>query len=461
MFHNVFLGRTGVALAAAGMLVLLGGPVKADETKCRRTIVKESAKWETAKLKILQKCHDSDLKGKLESGKNCIPGDTNIDGKTEEKLSKASDKFFDKIAKKCETADIAAIFPGGECPRFSTSDEASGCTGTVADAASATTCLQCVGEASVDAMIELAYGKLFPVDPSNKTDKNVLKCQRSIGKNLEKFYKAERKALAKCEDGVIKGKITGSCPDSKNLAKINKARQKLLDKLDKDCGKKEDLNQDDFGGPCVCPGLTIPGGANCAGAIHSRGDLADCLACVVDHRAACLSDMSADPESNSQDCQPVCGNGSIDAGESCDDGNVDDFDSCPSDCTLNACNNPGGSVTASVNLSGVPADLSALTVFVSYPDGKVRIVGSGAGTNLGQFTATNGTADLAANDVDYGTRIVETDPFFPLGNPPIQISYDICDGATPVDGDFDCWVEFAADTSANVLTGVTCSVDVP
>jgi cysteine-rich repeat protein len=462
MFHNVFSSRNGVALAAAGMLMLWGGTVKAEEVKCRRTIAKESAKWETSKLKTLQKCNDASLKGKLAAGANCIPGDPMIETKTGEKIEKACDSLEAKILKDCEPADIAAIFPGGECPRFSTSDEASGCTAAVTDAASAAACIKCLGEVSVDAMIDLAYGDLLPIDPSDKADKNVQKCQRSVGKNVEKFFKAKRKALAKCEDGIIKSGGGGPCPDSKANDKINKARQGLLDKIDKDCGKKEDLNQDDFGGPCGCPGLEIPGGAACEGAIHTRQDLAACLACIVDHKGSCLTDVSVDPESNDADCQPACGNGSIDAGETCDDGNVESFDSCPSDCTISPCDNPGGTVTGTVSVAGTAADLSALTLFVSYPDGDVRIPGQGADASVFvRVTATNGTADATPNDLDYGVRVLMTDAFFPLGASPLEIEFDICDGVSVTDADFDCWVEFVADTGANILRGVTCSVDVP
>jgi cysteine-rich repeat protein len=460
MFHNVVSSRNGVALAAAGMLMLLGGTVKAEEIKCRRTIAKETAKFETSKLKTLQKCQDASLKGKLAAGKNCTPGDANLDVKTGDKLAKASAKLQAKIAKDCETVDIALVFPGGECPRFSTTDEAGACQALVTDAASAGACLECLGEAGVDTMIDLAYGDLLPIDASDKADKNVQKCQRSIGKNIEKFFKAKRKALAKCEDGVIKSG-SGSCPDSKVTDKINKARQGLIDKVVGDCGKKEDLNQADVGGPCACPGLEIPGGAACEAPIHTRQDLADCLACIVDHKGSCLTDVSVDPESNNADCQPACGNGSIDAGETCDDGNADSFDSCPSDCSINPCNNPGGTVTATVSVS-TAANLSALTVFVSYPDGDVRIPGQGAdGSVFARVTATNGTADATPNDLDYGVRVLMTDPFFPLGGAPLEIQFDICDGASVTDSDFDCWVEFVADDQAQILRGATCSVDVP
>jgi cysteine-rich repeat protein len=462
MFHNAFLSRTGVALAATGMLMLWGGTANAEEVKCRREIAKSTAKFETAKLKILQKCNDFILKGKLAPGDDCTPGSPNIDQKTGDKLQKEIDKLASSIAKDCESADIALVFPGAECPRFSTADEAAGCNNAVTDAASTATCLECLGETSVDAMIALAYGSLSAIDPSDKADKNVQKCQRSIGKNLEKYFKTVRGSLQKCADAVIKSG-SGTCPDSKATDKINKARTKLADKIDSDCGKKEDLNQDDFGGPCFCPGLDVPGSSNCAGNIHTRGDLADCIECIVDHRGSCLTSVTT-PGNGAlpAECVPTCGNGAIDAGESCDDGNADNGDSCPSDCSINPCNNPGGTVTGTVSIAGTAADLSALTIFVTYPDGDVRIPGQGADASVfARVLATNGTADATPNDLDYGVRVLMTDAFFPLGGSPLEIQFDVCDGASVADADFDCWVEFVADSQANILRGVTCSVDVP
>lgn len=65
------------------------------------------------------------------------------------------------------------------------------------------------------------------------------------------------------------------------------------------------------------------------------------------------------------------------------------------------------------------------------------------------------------NDLDYGTRILMVDPFVPLGAIPVAIEYDLCDGVQPTQADSRCGVEFAADTKAKILEGVTCSVEIP
>ena len=77
------------------------------------------------------------------------------------------------------------------------------------------------------------------------------------------------------------------------------------------------------------------------------------------------------------------------------------------------------------------------------------------------LTATNGTASLTPNDLDYGIRILAQDPFLPLGNSPLTIAFDSCNGASITDSDFDCFVEEIFDTGAQPVPGVTCSVDVP
>jgi hypothetical protein len=78
--------------------------------------------------------------------------------------------------------------------------------------------VSCVGEQVVDQMISTYYGTANPAS----ADSAVLKCQRSLGKNAAKFYATKRKALQKCQDGVLKSG-SGSCPDSKATDKINKA----------------------------------------------------------------------------------------------------------------------------------------------------------------------------------------------------------------------------------------------
>lgn len=446
MLYNGFMSQCALTAAAVATLVALGDTAaQGAETKCRQAIAKASAKFEAKKIKALQKCKDGVLKGKITPP---CP-----DAKATDKINKAATKLQDAIAKDCELADVALILPGGSCPRFATTDESGSCDVTVATVAELADCVECLSETNVDSMISFLFdGKIA------SSDGDTLKCQRSTGKNGAKFFAKKRKALQKCADAVIKNG-SGTCPDAKATEKINKAAAKLQEKLDKDCAG---LGQDDFGGTCFCPAFDIPGaGPACGGPLHSLADLKACVECVMEHKADCLTSVSA-PSLGAlpTECVPQCGDGAIDAGETCDDGNVLNGDSCPSDCTINPCNSPAGTVTATINISGTTADLSALTVFFTYPDGEARLPGTGDDA-AARFTPTNGTASVTPNDLDYGVRVLLTDPFLALGYPPLTVDFDICNGATITDSDFDCWVEFASDNTAAVLSGVTCTVDVP
>ena len=52
-------------------------------------------------------------------------------------------------------------------------------------------------------------------------------CKREIARAGNKFGQAKLKALQKCEDGVLTGKIAGPCPDAKASSAITKASTKL------------------------------------------------------------------------------------------------------------------------------------------------------------------------------------------------------------------------------------------
>src|SRR5262249_30235762 len=56
----------------------------------------------------------------------------------------------------------------------------------------------------------------------------------AVGKNTAAFYISKSKALAKCQDALLKGKV-GSCPDEKNQAAIDKAEAKKVDAITAAC----------------------------------------------------------------------------------------------------------------------------------------------------------------------------------------------------------------------------------
>src|SRR5436853_5079707 len=89
-----------------------------------------------------------------------------------------------------------------------------------------------------------------------------IKCQRSILKDSGKFAQAKIKALSKCEEGRLKGKVIGLCSaDVKTTTAIAKAETKMRAAIGKNCGgadKTCGMGGDDdslasISWPGVCP----------------------------------------------------------------------------------------------------------------------------------------------------------------------------------------------------------------
>ena len=117
---------------------------------------------------------------------------------------------------------------------------------------------------------------------------DAVKCQRSILKESGKFAQAKIKALSKCEESKLKGKLppaTDCHLDPKTAASITKAETKLragVDKAcggaDKDCGTAGDNDTlMSIGWPGVCPDFE---GMGCTNSISNCDDISDCLYCI-------------------------------------------------------------------------------------------------------------------------------------------------------------------------------------
>lgn len=213
----------------------------------------------------------------------------------------------------------------------------------------------------------------------------------------------------------------------------------------------------------------------------------------------------------------------FDLGETCDDGNTREGDGCPATCNIASCT-PGstctgdcgsdGDVTVDEIITGVNialgtaqltmcgafdgnadqqvtvdeiltavnnalngcsgaildadvaiavpngVELAAVTVFVRYPDGVVRVPGFG---NDAQVQASVLNLDPAIsptfNDLDYALRTVAFTPdLSPIAaGRLLTIRFDRCAGA-PRPSSIPCVVEDAADVSLESVSGVTCAV---
>ena len=113
-----------------------------------------------------------------------------------------------------------------------------------------------------------------------------VKCQRGILKESGKFAQAKMKALKKCEEAILKGKIPNqdchlelkaSESIAKAVTKLDAGIDKACGGADKDCGTAGDNDSlASIAWPAVCPGFE----GGCTNAISNCDDIATCLECI-------------------------------------------------------------------------------------------------------------------------------------------------------------------------------------
>jgi hypothetical protein len=148
---------------------------------------------------------------------------------------------------------------------------------------------------------------------------DAVKCQRSILKESGKFAQAKIKALSKCEEAKLKGKLppmTDCHLDAKTAASITKAETKLragIDKAcggaDKDCGTAGDNDTlASISWPGVCPDFE---GMGCTNSISNCDDISDCLYCInekaIDQAIDLYYDSLAPASGDLLKCQTAIG----------------------------------------------------------------------------------------------------------------------------------------------------------
>jgi hypothetical protein len=315
--------------------------------KCQRVIDKETSKFVKAKMKALQKCHDSLVKDKFEPPNG--PGDPGPGGglrlafcsaesKTSGKIVKAQAKIIDKINKACGgdnkicdggtgEESTAALGFYATCPNFEGSADPK-CSATIGDCGALADCVECIGETAVDQGIMLLYDALSDADPVLQKDLN--KCQQAIGKEATKFLLAKEKALMKCWDGRLKGVHANACPvpgDGKAQPAIDKAELKKIEKICKACGGGDkqcddtvtgpngtviigsaggdDLSVAAIGFPASCDAVKIPGGGPACigdGSVNTLAELVECVDCISEFKVDCI-DAARVPELEAYPCE--------------------------------------------------------------------------------------------------------------------------------------------------------------
>jgi cysteine-rich repeat protein len=461
--------------------------------KCQRAIVKESSKFDVATIKTLQKCEARKLAGALLPATDCA-----TESSTAARIAKADAKLRAGIAKVCGGANkICDVLDSGAAadePLFSIGWQlgacpdlrGAGCANPLVDCADVGECLGCALAQGAQQSIALSYASLLPATPGS----DLAKCQATIGSQATKFVAAKLKALAKCEDAILRGKSVGPCPvpgDGKADGAITKAESKMIASIcqacggaDRACGGGDDLAVAAIGFPATCPAVAVPGGPVCAATIGTLDDLVGCVACLTEANVDCADFLTVPGlKAYPAECRPeptatpggggtptpsptatsggsaVCGNSVIEAGESCDDGNTVNCDTCPSDChpVPTDCPTPNPSATRhpqQVRVTG-PTELGAALVCLSYPAGKVGFPGTGAiGGRLSGFAGSN-------NVVDFNNAVQVA--LLPAGSQSqftFTLSFDRCAGAPVPDVlDFTCVTKDASDTFGNALNPPT------
>jgi hypothetical protein len=276
--------------------VVGAAPASADPGTCRRAVNANLAKFVQAKLKLLQKCEDAVVRGKIAGP---CP-----DAATATKITRAAGKLRRVVSQRCGGLDrncgvggddetLASIgWDVGSCPGLETAS----CSNPITDCNGVVDCIACVGQAAVDQAVTLSYGSLNPAVVGTALNR----CQAAIGRSMARLYATRAQALAKCEDKVLSGAQAGPCPDAaKTAPKLARAATKAEIAIckacggaDRLCGGGDDLTPATIGFPASCSDVTVPnGGPVCTGAIATLQDLVDCVGCVVQFKTDCVDTL--------------------------------------------------------------------------------------------------------------------------------------------------------------------------
>jgi cysteine-rich repeat protein len=496
MYHIRNFRRKGwMTVIAVVALGAASASAQSDPASCRVEITKQLAKYEGSVNKILNKCEQAIVKGKIAT--TC-----EADTDTQAAIAKAAGKVATALTAKCvglnfqqtgwadcpdfQGAGCDATFTGsyqkGICDgganegKNCTTDAgcpASTCTisvslSTPADETEIADCVVCNADANVAAYMDLVYDAFAP----SGSDADLNKCQQEVGKQLSKFLGAYSKEAGKCRK--VRPSQGGTCPETKSIAKLTKTFGKVLEGvLVKKCSS---FSAAQIGLAGTCPSAANSGlgtqASDCSDiAISTVESFLDCAACNATQTA--FNEFSG-----------TCGNGVTDfeVGETCDDGNTVDNDACPSDCRVSDCRIDPKGKTVDVQVAfSVPVgeEVAALEAFVVYPERAVTLPGSGNVST--SVTGTPADTSVTVNDTNAGLSIVATDDdgadaitpgalftatftacsSLPKDQPILIAQWEGAKVKGAKADDFVCVVESAIDTNLDPVDGVTCSVVFP
>jgi hypothetical protein len=273
------------------LLALLPGVAAADAGRCVLDLVKAVAKQSQAAEKVIARCRDRVLAGRLPASTDCG---------ADPALAGSAAKLHAAVAKACcggdgtcGTADDVALSAVGwtatTCPDF----ESLGCNAPIATPDDVATCLACIGTAAPEALTMLPPGAPAAAGTA---------CRRAIGKEIARYFRATSHALARCWAARARGAHANPCPDPGDGAArpaIDRARAVAESRIcracggaDGQCGGSDDVSLAAIGGIDRCPAVTVPGGAGCDATIGDVSGLVACLACMTDFSTACVTTLA-------------------------------------------------------------------------------------------------------------------------------------------------------------------------
>jgi hypothetical protein len=421
-----------LSLAAAAFFAP-ASPARADAARCQAAIIKANGRFVEGKARALQKCREQVVEGRLPAGIDC---QDNL--KTLRAIARLRERLRSTIVKTCGGKDhtcgtpddeslAAAGWGVGACPNFETGS----CNNPIESCGDIAPCLECIDDAAVDEAIALAYDGFKVTDP--KAQKDLNRCQSTMGRETVRFLIARSKALGRCWSAVGQGKGTAPCPDpgdGKAQAAIDAAAERSTQAIckacggdDDACGTPDDRSLDEIGfandcslfGPCPRPVATL-------------GEALECLDCDVEFKTSCTAGSAAPALSLSRfPCNEIL---------------IDTPPPDQLDYTLDA--NYGSAALApgfspdpySVGMTaGGPVDVSYLggscTGFATgAPDFKIHY-GTGGSLLRLYFVASSGDSTLVVND-PFGNFYCVDDSF---GTPNPTIDFNNAAGGT-----YDLWI---------------------
>jgi hypothetical protein len=172
-------------------------------------------------------------------------------------------------------------------------------------------------------IVVCSFSLLAFVAVATRAQADPVKCQRGIVKESGKYAQARMKALKKCEENKLKGKLPGATvctTETKTAPALQKASDKLLAGINKACGGADKTcgagGDDDnilappISWPNMCPDFE---GMGCNNAITHCGDVNTCLNCInskaIDQAISLYYDttVNTSPGSQQNKCQIAIG----------------------------------------------------------------------------------------------------------------------------------------------------------